>query len=885
MRWMQTLSHRIRSLFRKNTLEAELSEELRFHLDRQAAENIASGMSQDAARRAAVRDFGGVEQVKEECRDARRTNLLESLFQDLRYGARLLRKNPGFTTIAILTLVLGIGANTAIFSMVNALLLHPYDFQNLDGLVRVWENRGIDEGYDARWIAPADAADLISGTGVFESIATYRYQSFNLAKDGSVEPALGCRVSAGFFEVLGVSPAIGRRFLSTEEQPGADQVAILGNGLWQQRFGGDPGILGKTIKLNGRDYTVVGVMPPKFNYPVPTALWVPLALAPEQKADRSELSVIALARMKSRVSTAQATASLATFSRRLEQEYPKTNTGRSTMLLQLRKELYLYTVPLFLLLQAAAVFVLLLACANLANLMFARLIGRQKEIAMRTALGASRRRLAQLFICETTLLSLLAGTAAATVSLWTVRLLRTSISPDWTKWVPGWEGIQVDRTVFVLTILLAALVGLLFGLATVLHAGRANLSATLKEAGPGSLTRAKGRLRSALVVSQVIFALVLLVCAGLTIQGFMRLSDLYAGLEPANVLRVELSLPEKTYSTPAQILSFYKQFLQSAAALQGMTYAALSTNHPASNVDNESTFFTIEGRPTPKMNEAPSAGLQTISPDYFSVLHIPLVAGRFFAETDDSNVQLAAIINRSMAERYWPGEDVVGKRIKLGKSDSESSWFTVVGIVGDVRQNWWNSASQATLYRPFLQAPQRSMTSLLRSNANPTSYVSALREVIRKLDSDVALRGIGTLQTEVTDSIGIIRIMGILMGVFGFVALALSSLGVYGVLSESVAQRTREIGIRLALGANQRDLMKLVLGHALKLTLIGLLIAVPIAFAISRLMASVIYGVFSVNFTVLAGFTALLLAVALVAGYVPARRALRIDPMAALRYE
>ena len=885
MRWMQSLSHRIRSVFRKNAVETELSDELRFHLERQIAENIASGMSRDEARNAALRDFGGLEQVKEECRDARRVNLLESLLQDLRYGARLLRKNPAFTTIAVLTLVLGIGANTAIFSMVNALLLHPYDFRGLDGLVRVWENRGIDEGFDARWIAPADAADFFFGTSVFESITTYRDQSFNLAKDGNVEPALGCRVSASFFDVLRVSPALGRGFAQSEEQPGSDQVVILSDGLWQQRFAGDPAILGKTIKLNSRDYTVVGVMPPKFSYPVPAQLWVPLALAPEQKADRSQLSVTALARLKSGVSIAQATASVATFSRRLEQEYPKTNAGRSAVVLQLRKELYLYTVPLFLLLQAAAVFVLLLACANLANLMFARLIGRQKEIAMRTALGASRRRLAQLFICETTLLSLLAGTAAATVSFWTVRLLRNSISPDWTKWVPGWSGIQVDRTVFALTILLAVLAGLLFGLATVLHAGRTNLSSTLKEAGPGSLTRAKGRLRSALVVGQVIFALVLLVCAGLTIQGFMHLSDVYAGLEPSSVLRVELSLPEKIYSTPTQITNFYQQFLQSSAALQGVAYVALSTNHPASNVDNETTFFNIEGRPSAKTNESPSADLQTISPDYFSVLHIPLVAGRFFAETDNSNVPPAAIISRSVAERFWPGEDAVGKRIKLGKSDSASPWITVVGIVGDVRQNWWNSSSQPTMYRPFLQAPQRGMTSLLRSNASPTSYVSPLREVVRKLDPDVALRGIGTLQTEVTDSIGIIRIMGILMGVFGFVALALSSVGVYGVLSESVAQRTREIGIRLALGANRRDLMMLVLGHALKLTLIGLLIAVPIAFAVSRLMASVVYGVVTVNFAVLAGFTVLLLVVALVAGYIPTRRALRIDPMAALRYE
>src|SRR5580704_2710179 len=397
MRLLQNISNWFSCLLRRKRAEQELSSELRFHIERQTEENLAAGMSPQEALRAAVREFGGVEQVKEECRDTRRAGFLETWLQDMRFSARMLRKNRGFTTVAVLILALGIGANTAIFSMVNALLLHPYNFSNLDSLVRVWETRGLDESYDTRWTAPADAADFLSGTGVLENLTIYRDQNFNLAVAGGVEPVLGCRVSASFFDVLGRGPLFGRGFSQNEEQPGSEHVLILGHGLWQRRFGGDPGILGKTVKLNGHDYTVVGIMPAKFSYPVPAELWVPLALTDAEKADRTQLTAMALGRLKPGVTAQKARAVLASFSNRLEKEYPKTNVGRSAAVLELRRELYLYTLPLFLLLQVAAAFVLLLACANLANLMFTRMIGREKEIAMRTALGASPRRLAQLF--------------------------------------------------------------------------------------------------------------------------------------------------------------------------------------------------------------------------------------------------------------------------------------------------------------------------------------------------------------------------------------------------------------------------------------------------------------------------------------------------------
>jgi putative ABC transport system permease protein len=885
MRNLRAWLLRLVGVFRKKQREQELAEEMRSHLQMNIDDNLRSGMSAQEARRQALLKLGGIEPTKEIYRERRGLPLLETVLQDLRYATRTLRKNPGFTLIAVLTLALGIGANTATFSMVNALLLHPYDFPELDRLVRVWENRGIDEGADARFIAPQDAADLISGAPVFDALTTYKCGDFNLSADGNVQPVLGCHVAANFFDVLGVAPAWGRAFSASEEQPGADQVAVVSYGFWQRRFAGDAGLLGKTIQINGRKYTVVGIMPRGFDYPVPMELWVPLSLSPAEESDRAKLSLESVGRLKLGVSIAQARSTVDSVSRRLQQEYPATNANRKTEVLQLRRELYIYTLPLFLLLQAAAVFVLLLACANLANLLFARIFGRQKEIAVRAALGAGRWRLARLFATETLLLSCIAGGVAVAVSFWSVKVLRTSIAPSWTMWVPGWDGIQVDRTVLAFTVLLIAIVGLLFGLGTVLHSSQAHPYTTLKEAGRGPMLGSKGRLRSALVVAQVMFALVLLVCAGLTTQAFLRLVDVYQGFQAANVLRTEIRLPEKPYPENSQIASFYDRMLRGSASLPGVTAAALVTNSPASNVDNETTFFTVKGRLTVKASETPSSDLQISSPDYFSVLRIPLVAGRTYTFADNANAARVAVISRSMAARYWANGDELGQQIKLGAADSKEPWMTVVGVVEDVRLNWWNPTSRPTIYEPFFQAPRRSMVFLMRVASNPAGYVPAVRDVVRGIDDQIALTGVGTLEREITDSIAIIRIMGVLMALFGCVALALSSVGVYGVLAEGVTRRIPEIGVRLALGAEPSDVMKLVLGPAVKLTCIGLAIGVPMAFAVNRAMSSLIFGIVSINLPLLAGFTLLLLLVALAAAYIPARRAMRVDPMVALRYE
>ena len=876
---------RLGGLFRKSQRDADFAAELESHLCHNIDDNVRNGMSPEEARRAALVRLGGVEQTKETYRDQRGLPALEGFLQDFRHGFRNLRKSPGFTVIAVLTMALGIGANATIFSMVNALLLHPYRFHNLDSLVLLWENRGADEGVDARRISAADGLELRTHQQLFEDLAMFQCGDFNLSSGGRIDATRGCRVSANFFNVFGVTPAQGRLFSAEEETPGSDQAVIISDSFWRSRFGGDPNLIGKKVRLNGRGYSIAGIMPRDFDYPVPMELWVPLALSPTERADRSQLSYHALARLKPGVSVSAAKAALDGLSRRLGELYPSTSSGRVLTLLQLRRELYVYTLPLFLLLQAAAAFVLLLACANLANLLFARMIGRQSELAVRSALGANRVRLARLVVSEMLLLALLGGAVATAASYWSANVLRNSISPEWTMWVPGWDGIEVDRAVLLFAILLSVALALAFSLATVMYMRRMDLNNVLKESGRGPVAPARGRLRNGLVSVQVTFALVLLVCAGLTMQGFDRLARVYQGFQLEGVLKFEVSLPENTYPDGARIAGFHQRALREVSALPGVTQAALATNLPASNVDNQKTLFTIEGRPSLRASEAPAADLQTISKDYFSVLRIPLIAGRFFTEADNASSARVVIISQSMANRFWPGSDALGQRFKLGLADSAEPWATVVGVVGDARQNWWNPATVPLIYHPYLQSPNDKFTFVLRVASNPASYGSAVRGLFAQLDPEIAVTDLKTLESEVADSIAIVHIMGILMAVFGLVALLLSSIGLYGILSENVARRTYEFGIRFALGAHPRDVLKLVLRQALTLSGVGLAIGLPIAFAASRAMATFVFGIVAVSVPVLLALAALLVVVALVSAYFPARRAFRVDPMTALRHE
>lgn len=780
---------------RRKRLLNDLDQEIRDHVAIETQDNIDRGMSPEEARYAALRKFGNATRVAEDAWAVWSCRFLGEFPRDIRFAIRKLWKSPGFTAIAVLTLALGIGANTAVFSMVNAVLLHPYPFRNLDQIVLVWEDTGSDGSLDDRFIAPGDAADIGSYSGAFQALATYRCRTVTLASGADLHAVFGCGVSANLFDVLGVAPAYGRSFTDSDELPGFDNVAIVSYGFWKRELGGDPHMIGKAIRINDRTTTVTGIMPANFGFPVTTQLWTPLALSPAQRADRSRLSVQAIARLKNGVSAGQARAAVAAIAARAASAYPKTNGGRRATAMQLRRELYQFTLPLFSLLQVAAAFVLLLACANVTNLLLARMATRQKEIALRLALGAGRRILAQLFVSEAVVFSIVAAIATLIVSLWSVKLLRTSISPEWTKWVPGWDSIQVDAEVLWFTFAIAVVAGGIFALLTLFHARRIDVNDALKEGSRGSLTRSRGRLRASLVVVQVIFALVLLVCAGLTIRGFTRVADVYGRFKPENVVEIEPVLPAKSYTDNAKIADFYQRLLQRTAALPGITGAALARNPPASNVDNETTKFVVEGREAPRPADIPSADLQIASPDYFRVLQVALTSGRAFSDADRAGSAPVAIINRSMSAKFWPQGEAIGQHITLIDGGAPSPSLVIVGVVDDIRQNWWDALNQPTIYEPMLQAPQRGLALLCRTESNPAGYISSLRTIIRQIDASVAVKGGRTFDQEVNDSIAIIRVMGILMGVFGGVALALSAIGVYGIMTQSVAQRTFEIGI------------------------------------------------------------------------------------------
>ncbi len=810
---------------------------------------------------------------------------METLGPDLRHWVRMLAKSPGFTAMAVLTLALGLGANTAIFSIVNSLLLRPFPFPNLDRLVSIWETGGAEQSQE-KWIAPADFIDLRSETRSFEGFAAYRFRNLNLSVDGEVEGTFGVVASPNFFEILGAQPALGRTFRTEEEQEDRDEVVVLSDAFWRRRFGGDPNALGKTLQINGRSFTVVGVMPPSFDFPPAMPLWMPLALGQEEKTQRDSRTFYVLGRLRPGVSLNQARQELQSFAARLERQFPKTNTGRSMALLPLRRYQYKYTAPLFLMLQAAAGFLLLLACANLVNLLFARMIERQKEIAIREALGARRKHLARLFLSETMLLSLLAATVAVLVSLWGVDVIRSSMPVGISKWVAGWSDIRVDRNVLGFTLLLTTLLGIAFGFGTIFHSSRVDLNQMLKEGGRSATAGfRRNRLRQVLVVTQVVLAMVLLVGAGLIVKGFLHLADIYSELQPNNVLTLQLAVPKQRYPEDQKAGAFYQQVLRGIASLPGVESASLVTNLPASNVDNYRTAFTIEGQPALRSSDLPSADMQSTSADFFRTLRIPVLQGRSLSDQDGPDSPRVALVSRSMAQRFWPRGNVLGQRLKMGDPESQAPWVTIVGVVGDVKQNWWEPVPRPTLYLPYLQAPQRSFDFAVRTASDPMSIVGAIRGLVRQIDPQIPLSSIQPMEGFVADALAPIHIIGILMMAFGAAALILSAVGVYGVLAHSVAQRTHEFGVRMALGARPSDVLRMVLGQALRLCGMGLAVSVPVAFVLSRTMKSLLYGVVALDAGVLLGFAFLLIFVSLAAGYVPAWRAMRVDPMVALRYE
>jgi len=800
-----------------------------------------------------------------------------TLLQDLRYGARMLLKNRGVTIIAVLSLALGIGVNTTIFSLVNAVLIRPLPYTEPGRLVAPTETQ-LQQGIEEGQLSYPDFDQWRKQNQVFEDMAAYSGRIFNFAAETRPERIAGTFVSASLFSVLGVQPALGRNFLPEEDETkdAASRVAILSDDLWQRRFASDPRVVGNTLKLNGEIFTVIGVMPPGFKFPVSAELWVPLSLDAD-KADRLTHYLRSVARLKPGVTLEQAQAEMATIARRLEQQYPESNNGRGANIISLRDDVASKeTQAVLYILLGAVGLVLLIACANVANLLLARATTRQKEVAIRAALGASRTRVLRQLLTESVLVAIAGGALGILLALWGLDLL-AKMFPDG---LPFWVRLDIDARVLVFTLLVSVATGLIFGLFPALEASKPDLHALLKESGRSSSAGAKrNRLRNLLVISEVALSLVLLIGATLMIESFLGLQRKAFGFDPENVLTLKLSVDGKQYAAEKQRAAFYRELMRRIKALPGVELVGATSFLPLDGSDN--TNFVVENRATAP-GEQYLANSYIVTPDYFNALRISLLRGRAFNEQDDAETPKVAIINETMAHRFFPNEDPTGKRFKR---DNAARFTSIIGVVSDTPQEALSTKPEAQIYFPHAQEGWNSMTLTVRATRDPGALSAAIRNEIQSVDKDQPVYDVMTMNRFITRSFWVPRLYAALFSVFAGVALLLAVIGVYGVISYSVSQRTHEIGIRMALGARPRDVLKLVVGRGMILVLIGSAIGLAGAFALTRVLSNMLYGVSATDPLTFTGVAVLLAGVALLACYIPARRATKVDPMIALRHE
>jgi len=803
---------------------------------------------------------------------------METLWQDLRFGARVLARSPGFTAVAVLSLALGIGANAAIFSLVEAVLLRPLPFREPERLVMVWEDAS-QVGFPRNTPAPANYADWKAQNQVFEGMAAIRYRSYNLTGDGEPEKINAQAVTADFFPLLGISPAPGRNFLPEEDRPGAGRVVIVGHGLWQQRFGSDPGVVGQELLLDGQKYTIVGVAPAGFQFlATDTALWVPIAFSPQDLATRTSHNLTVLARLKPGVTPQQAHADVGAITERIARDYPDQARDLRAFVLPLREQLAGQVSRALIVLLVAVGCVLLIACANVANLLLAHAAARGKEIAVRAALGAGRARIVRQLLTESLLLALAGALCGLLLAEASMTFLKQLIPEGMT----ALTGVRIDLRVLGYTVLVSLGAGIVFGLAPALQAARLDLNEALKQGSGRAILGGHRRLRGALVVAEVALALVLLIGAGLMIRTIVRLQGLDPGFRPEKVMTLKTALSRQKYGELPRRAAFYREVLERVRALPGVAAAGYTTSVPLV-WRGGTNGFTVEGQPRAPGRDA---NHRQISPDYFRTMGIPLRAGRIFDEHDGPNALPVAMINETMAGKFWPGGEALGKRFKLGGPDAP--WMTVVGIVGDVRQMGLDVPVKAEMYFPYQQIDMfwAAPTFLaIRSAGDPADLVAAVRREVRAVDPDQPISDVRTMEEILGREVAPRRLQMTLLAGFAGLALLLASLGIYGVISYAVSQRTPEIGIRMALGARPRDVLGMVVGGGLRLAALGVGIGLAAALALTRVMASLLYGVSTTDPLTFVSIPLLLLAVALAASYLPARRALRVDPVAALRSE
>jgi putative ABC transport system permease protein len=797
---------------------------------------------------------------------------MQTLWQDLRYGARTLLKNPGFSLIALVTLALGIGANTAIFSVVNAVLLRPLPFNDPDRLVMVW-NRGAEAaGGDRTSLAVADLLDWRAQSRSFAEIGAFQNITYSYTGGDSPERVQAAGVTANFFSILGAQPQLGRAFSPDEERPGAQRVALISDGFWRKNFAADPQVVGRTINLNGAGYTVIGVMPAALDFP---RKWVELwtALQLEQPTRRGPYFLNGVARLKPGVSLDEARAeALNTLKSSFE--------GELDLNVLPVNEFVVGDVRLALwVLLGAVTLVLLIAAVNVANLTLARSVTRVKEISIRAALGAGRWRIIRQLLTESLLLAVVGGLLGAMLASWGVELL-LKLAP---QSVPRLNQIGIDGRALGWTALVSLLTGVLFGLAPALQSSRLSLNETLKEDGRGATESPdKRRWRDLLVISELALAVMLLIGAGLLVKSFWRLQRVDSGVDTDRVLTMQLALRGQRYADPRQVDAFYPRLLERIQALPGVRTAAVSNSLPPDNTE-ESDDFTIEGRPAVPNQIPPIAYLVRVSQDYFRTFGIPLRRGRFFNAADSSDAPLVTIISETMARRFFPDEDPIGKRINTA-DEGQPAWRQIVGVVGDVKYTGLADETQPTMYQPLIQATSWNVfLSVKTQAADPLGLVSAARNEIRSLDRDLPVARVRTLERHFAMAVAQPRFGATLVAVFAALALILASVGIYGVISYSVTQRTHEIGVRVALGARSLDVLSLVVKQGMKMTVIGLGVGLTASFALTRLMKTLLFGVSATDPLTFIAISLLLTFVALLACFVPARRAAKVDPMVALR--
>ncbi len=805
---------------------------------------------------------------------------MQTLLQDLRYGVRMLMKKPGFTLIVIITLALGIGANTTIFSAAEALILHPFSYSNQDRLVMVYQRKP-ELKVDRFSMSPGNLQDLKTNSQTFEQFVTMRVEEFTLTGVDKPEHFEGYKVSAEFFTALGVQPLLGRIFQSGEDTAGREQVVILKNNLWQRRFGADPNIIGQTITLNGKAFNVVGVMPEGFNFPYNGGeLWTPNVMSAESSTDRDSYYLRVFGLVKSGISIEQANTEIVGLSQRAQQQFPATNKGIESHIVGLNEDFTRYSRMYLSFLLGAVAFVLLIACANVANILLVRGSTRQKEIGVRMALGASRGRLIQQLLTESILLSLAGGVLGLGFSVWGVAGLAHAIPQSFSQFIPGWDHLAINNWALVFTLLVSLLTGIIFGLMPALQATQINFNDALKESGKGTTGGARNRLRNVLVVAEVALSLVLLVGAGLLIRSFITILNTDYGIKPDNTISMRIVLPQERYKQREQRINFVEQFLPRVKNLPGVMNVGAVDNLPMGGSNNGSDF-QIVGQPPFTKAAQPFVDTRIVTPEYFTAIGTSLHQGRLITPQDTAQSPAVLLINDAFAARYFSGRNPIGERLEFvaGKP------VTIVGIVANVMNDQMDNLAEPMVYQPFAQRAPNSMVLVVRGQADATNLVSAIRQELATLDQGLPLSNIKTLHQTIHERSSPKRVVTFMLGVLAFIALVLAAVGLYAVMSFTVAQRTHEIGIRMALGAQARDIFRLVVGQGIRLVFIGIFIGLIGAFALTRVLAQILYGVTATDPLTFIGVALVLAIAAFLACWIPARRATKVDPMIALRCE